>query len=113
MVSAIKGTTVKLIVKSQNGEDDFGHPIFTETEVDVDNVLIEPASNEAIVSELEVNGKHIAYILHIPKSDAHTWKDTTVKFYGQTFKTYGDCLVYDENLTPLSWNKKVKVECYE
>lgn len=113
MMSAIKGQTVNLYQMTQSGSDDFGQPTYTETTVTVNNVLIEPASNDAIVSELEVNGKHIAYVLHIPKGDTHTWKDTKVEFYGQTFRTYGDCLIYDPNLTPLNWNKKVKVEAYE
>ena len=58
-------------------------------------------------------GKYIAYILHIPKGDTHNWDDATVEFYGSKWKTYGNEIIYDEDLTPLDWNKQVKVERYE
>lgn len=110
---AIKGRTIILYETEEAGEDDFGQPIMVENPVEVANVIIEPASNDAIVSELEVNGKHIAYVLHIPKNDNHDWQDKTVEFYDEKWKTYGDIQIYDVDMTPLSWNKKVKVERYE
>ena len=36
----------------------------------------------------------------------------TVEFWGQKFRTYGDVVQGIENLIPLCWNKKVKVEKY-
>lgn len=109
----IKGQTIVLHEKTQVGVDDFNAPIWEENAVEVDNVIIEPASNDAIVSEIQTTGKHVVYILHIPKNDSHNWTDARVDFYGQSWKSFGDCMVYDAMLTPLSWNKKVKVERYE
>lgn len=110
----IKGQTVTLYEVSQTGIDEFNNPFYEETAIEVGNVLIEPASNDAIVSELQLTGKKVVYILHIPKGDTHDWKDAKVYIPSiGIFKTFGDCLVYDEALTPLSWNKKVKVERYE
>jgi len=113
MVTAIKGQTVKLYTMTKTGVDDFNQPVYSEASVDVDNVLIEPADNSAIVDEMQISGKHLSYVLHIPKGDTHTWKDTKVEFYGAVWRTFGDCLIYDEALTPLDWNKKVKVERYD
>lgn len=112
----LKGVAVTLYEKTNGGVDDFNAPIFVETEVTVNNVLVEPAANDAVVSELDLNGKHIAYVLHIPKGDTHIWTNTKVKLpspWNVTLKTYGDCLIYDPNQTPLEWNKKVKTELYE
>lgn len=112
----LKGVSVTLYELEERGVDDFNAPIFEHNEVVVDNVLVEPASNDAIVSEWDLYGKRIACVLHIPKNDNHNWKDTTVKLpapWNVTLKTYGDCLLYDPNLTPLAWNKKVKAELYE
>lgn len=109
----VKGQTVKLHTKTQSGVDDFNQPTYTESVVEVENVIIQPAINEDVVSNTEINGKHIAYVLHIPKGDTHTWKDSEVEFYGKTWKTYGDYLEYDSSMTPLSWNKQIKVESYE
>lgn len=116
MVVTIKGNTVTLVTYTENGEDDFGHAIRVATTVEVPNVLIEPASNDAIVSEMELYGKRIAYVLHIPKSDSNNWKDAEVILpapWNVTLKTYGDALVYAPHLAPLAWNKKVKAELYE
>lgn len=116
MRSLIRGRTVKLYEQTQTGTDDFNHPVYSETVVEVENVLIEPASNEAVTSEYDINGKHISYILHIPKGDAHTWANSVVELpdpWNTKVKTYGDCLIYDTDLTPLAWDKKIKVENYE
>lgn len=113
MATMIKGKTVILYEVSQVGTDDFNAPIFDEVPTEVSNVLIQPASNDAIISESEVNGKHIAYVLHIPKGDTHNWNDAIVEFYGNKWRTYGSEIIYDEDLTPLDWNKQIKVERYE
>lgn len=110
----IKGQTVKLHAYKVIGTDLFGGIVKEDMGVvDVPNVLIEPASNDAIVTDLQLQGKKLTYILHIPKTDENMWEDTTVEFYGKKWKTYGSMLIYDEKLTPGEWNKKVKVEYYE
>lgn len=117
MISAIKGRKVILYERIDTGEvDEFNAPIFDYVSTVVDNVLIEPASNDAIVNDMELYGKRMAYVLHIPKNDKHDWKDAKVVLpdpWDVVVKTYGDCMLYDADLTPLNWNKKVKVEIYE
>ena len=110
---AIRGTTVLLTVKTQSGTDDFNRPLYTETTVPVDNVLIGEPKTEDIVNELQLSGKKLAYTLAVPKGDTHDWTDTKVQFFGQTFRTIGKPTQGIEELIPLSWNKKVKVEHYE
>jgi len=115
-MNLIKGVPVTLIVRTSGGVDSFNAPIFVDTEVTVSNVLIEPAANDAVVSENDLYGKHLAFVLHIPKGDTHNWKDTLVRLpapWNVTCKTYGDCLIYEPSMVPLDWNKKVKVEIYE
>lgn len=108
----MRGITVTLHKKTQSSTDEFGAPIYTDTTETVDNVLVgEPTSNQ-IVQDLNLYGKHLAYVLAIPKGDTHTWTDTEVEFFGQTFKTYGEPTQGIDALIPLSWNTKVKVERY-
>lgn len=113
MIAAIKGRTVKLHVQSVTGTDAFGRDIKTSTQIDVDNVLIQPAEAEDIVLELQLTGKHLAYVLHIPKGDTHVWTDTKVEFFGEVFKTYGPVLEFQTELVPLDWDRRIKVEKYE
>lgn len=109
----LKGIDVTLFTKKKVGEDGFKAPVYEETEEVVHNVLIGEPSAEEIADELQLNGRHLAYTLALPKGDAHDWKDVHVRFFEQDFRTYGAVVQGIETLIPLCWNKKVKVERYE
>lgn len=113
MVSRIKGVPVTLYEKTQTGTDENGMPVYTETPVTVDNVLIGEPSTDDILSEHNLTGKRVAYVLGIPKGDSHEWANRTVEFFGQRFHTVGVPTQGIDELIPLDWNKKVKVEAYE
>ena len=113
MISLIRGITVTLYERTQNGTDEFNEPIFTETAVSVPNVLVTPVTNDAVVTDLQLYGKRSAYELCIPKGDAHNWIDVRVSFFGQTFKTFGTVVQWIDANVPGAWNKKVKVERIE
>lgn len=108
----LKGITVTLYQKAQTGTDGFNRPVYTETEERVENVLVTPASAEAVINELNISGKHLVYELSIPKGDDHDWTDKHVSFFGKHFKTFGPEEEWIESMVPLAWNKKVKVEAY-
>ncbi len=108
----IHGITIRLYTKTQTGTDAFNAPIFEELPVDVPNVLIGEPTTEDIVNDLNLYGKRIAYILGIPKGDNRDWENVTVEFFGQKFKTYGGVTQGIDEMIPLAWNKKVKVERY-
>lgn len=108
----MRGITITLYGKTQTGTDDFGAPIYSETAIEVENVLIGEPSADQITEELNLHGKRLAYVLAIPKGDTNTWTDRKVSFFGETFKTYGEPTQGIEHLIPLAWNKKVKVERY-
>jgi len=107
------GESIILYNKTEVGTDDFGKPIYTETPVTVENVLIGEPSTEDIINEMNLTGKRLAYTLAIPKGDTHEWRDRTVEFWGERFRTFGMPTQGIEHLIPLDWNKKVKVEVYE
>lgn len=112
MASLIKGIPVVLYERTPTGKDDLDETLYTETPVTVPNVLVTPATAEAVVSELQLNGHRLAYELCLPKGDAHTWEGCRVEFFGQRFRVYAPPTEYIEALTPLDWNRKVKVERY-
>lgn len=109
----IHGITVRLYEKTQIGTDAFNAPVYTETPVDVENVLVGEPSSDDIVNDMQLYGKRVAYTLAIPKGDAHSWDNVTVEFFGQKFRTYGGVTQGIEAMVPLAWNKKVKVERHE
>lgn len=108
----IRGITVRLYEKRQAGTDAFNAPVYTETPVDVPNVLVGEPSADDVINEMQLYGKRIAYTLGIPKGDAHNWENVTVEFFGQKWRTYGGVTQGIEALIPLHWNRKVKVERY-
>lgn len=112
MKEMISGETVRLKTKVQTGTDEFKRPIYEESFVNVENVLVGVPSSEDVVNELNLSGKKIAYTLGIPKGDTHSWVDTEVEIWGELYRTIGyPTQGIDENI-PLSWNKKVQVERY-
>ena len=112
MASLIKGIPVTLYERTKTDEDAFHSPIYTETPVIVENVLITPIDSTAVVTELQLTGHRLAYELSIPKGDTHSWENCVVEFFGQKWRVYGGVKQYMDKLVPLDWNKKVQVECY-
>lgn len=108
----MRGISITLYITTQTGTDEFNRPIYAETPVTVENVLIGEPSTDDIVAEINMTGKRLAYTLAIPKGDTNDWTDKTVEFFGERFKTIGEPTQGIDHLIPLSWNKKVKVERY-
>ena len=109
----LQGITITLYNRVQTGTDAFNRPIYEDVQTTVDNVLIGEPNTEDIVNEMNLSGKRLAYTLAIPKGDDHEWKDAVVEFFGERFRTFGAPTQGIEDMIPLQWNKKVKVERYE
>lgn len=108
----LKGIEVTLYTVTQAGVDDFNRPIYTETAVPVDNVLVAPMSDEEVLDTLNLTGRKAKYQLAIPKGDTNDWENRKVSFFGEDWRVIGHPTEgIDENI-PLLWNKKVKVESY-
>ena len=111
----MKGVTVTLYEKTKTGVDAFNAPVWSETAVQVDNVLIGEPSSEEILSATELYGKKIRFMLAIPKGDTHDWTDSTVAWtdaYGRAhrLRTFGFPIVGVEALVPGPWHMKVRCE---
>jgi len=105
--------TVKLITHKQTGTDEFNAPIYEDVEIPVSGVVVGSPTFDQQVSELNLTGKHLAFVLGIPKGDINNWEDSAVIIRGKKFKTYGPTLEQTPANVPLRWNKQVKVELYE
>lgn len=112
-MAKIKGITVTLVDTVEIEKDPFGHPVYEQKEIQVNNVLVAPTTSDDIINSMELEGKKAVYILGIPKSDTHDWENKEIKFFGQKFKSFGKVTEGIDHLIPLDWNKKVQVETYE
>lgn len=111
----IQGMTIKLAVKTPTGETDpFGAPIYTEPYewVSVDDVLVGQPTSEDYATTLQLTGKHIAFVLGIPKGDTHVWVDTFVEIWGEKYRTIGIPQTGIQENIPLRWGQNIKVERY-
>lgn len=109
----MRGETVKLLSKTATGTDPFGAAIYTETEIEVENVIIGNPSTDDVTTDMNLYGKQLLFVLGIPKGDTNDWKDKTVKIRGEKYKTYGFPLTQTDANVPGYWNTQVKVERYE
>ena len=112
-MTRIKGVTVQLMQKTQTGIDALKAPVYTETPVEVQNVLVGQPSAEDAATAWNLYGKRIVYALAIPKGDGHSWQDTTVILpnpFAGTYRTVGFPTVGIEANIPLDWNMMVRVE---
>lgn len=109
----ISTETVILFSKEQTGVDDFNSPVYKEKKIKVDGVVVGSPTFEEQVSALNLAGKHLAFVLGIPKGDKNDWEDSDVLIRGRRFHTYGPVLEQNEANVPLRWNKQVRVELYE
>ena len=111
----MRGVTVTLVEKTQTGTDDLNRPIYEDSYIDVDNVLVGEPTSDEIANTMSLYGKQVKYTLAIPKGDTNEWTDTEVippsPFEGK-YKTIGYPTAGIEANIPLSWNKKVKLERY-
>ena len=112
-MSRIKGITVTLYEVTQTGTDPAGVPIYSETPVSVDNVLVAPVGSSEVLDNLNLYGRKAVYTLGIPKGDSHEWENRKVSFFEQDWRVFGIPLEGIEENSPLEWNKKVTVEKYE
>ena len=110
----MNGITVTLYDRNAVGLDTLNTPIYTETAVTVDNVLVAPMSSEEVLQTYTLTGRKAVYQMAIPKGDSHEWTaGKKVSFFGEDWRIIGLPEEGIEHLIPLSWNKKVKVERYE
>ena len=111
----MRGITVTLLQRTQTGTDAFNRPIYSETETEVDNVLVAPTQTggDEILSSLDLTGRRAVYDLAIPKGDTNDWEGNRVRFFGETWQVIGIPTQGIEALIPLYWNKKVQVERIE
>lgn len=108
----LRGITVTLYDVTQTGVDGFNKPVYEETPVLINNVLVAPTTSDDIPTALDLDGKKAVYTLAIPKGDAHIWENRDVEFFGERWHTIGFAYGGIDDLIPLSWNKKIMVERY-
>lgn len=115
----LTGQSITLYEKTATGKNRLNEPIYTETPVIVENVLIGEPSTDDITTSVSMYGKKISYMLGIPKGDTHDWKDVKIEFTDfqgniHKCKSFGFPITGIEANCPVQipWLLKVRVEEY-
>lgn len=109
----MRGISVVLYEQRQVGLDALNNPIYEESPVVINDVLVGQPSTDDITNSLSLYGKKLDYVLGIPKGDEHNWKDSqTVEFFGKKFRIFGDVIEGIEANVPTRWHKQVRVQSY-
>lgn len=108
----MRGVTIALLKKIQIGIDEFHRPVYEERKEYIEDVLIAPTQEQEVLDILNLTGRRAVYTLGIPKSDTHDWENREVEFFGKRWKTVGMPIKGIDELIPLRWNTKVRVENY-
>lgn len=114
---SIKGITVVLYERHITGYDELNCPVYAESPVTVDNVLVAPVTGNSMAeiqqSPTELMGQRAVYQIAIPKGDGHSWENNRVEFFGKMWRVIGPPEEGIEAMLPLPWNKKFTVEGYD
>ena len=109
----IRGTTVTLYERHLSGVDTLNNPVYTQTAVAVENVLVAQPTTDDIAQSLQLYGKRAEYVLGLPKGDSHDWEGAEVAIFGQRYRAFGRVLEGIEANVPGPWHKQVRVARYE
>lgn len=110
----MNGISITLYDRTITGVDALNHPIYTETAKTVNNVLVAPMNTNEVLDTYNLTGRKAVYQLAIPKGDTNDWTaGKRVAFWGESWRIIDIPEEGIEDLIPLAWNKKVRVERYE
>lgn len=109
-MALIKGIPIKLYKKTKTGTDEFNRDVYETESVTVENVLVSASTETEVTDSLNLTGRKVVYTMALPKGDENDWTDVEVEFFGKKFKTVGAPIEGIEDMLPLDWNKKVRVE---
>lgn len=112
----LRGVPVTLYVRTATEtKDAFGREQYTETATVIDNVLIQPLQRTTDVptETTNITGEKTSYILGIPKTDTHDWKNCRVDFFGNSYRTESGEWQGIDDLIPGDWNRKIVARRYD
>lgn len=104
----MRGETVIIIHRTPAGLDPAGGTIWTASEEQVDDVLIQDGSQSNLTDGIRPHGVHVAKTLHLPRAWAYrSLRGALVRIDGADYVVIGDPRPYTGGLTPTRWNLTV------
>lgn len=105
----ISGESVTVRTFAGGEADPFGDVAQVETDMTVENVLIQPGATSDVVGTNRPEGVMVKYTLHFPKAYNVKLKGAHVCVRGEWLEVVGDPAWYTPENCPTEWNYPVEV----
>lgn len=105
------GTTLTFKKKTSSTVDEFNNPVWTYTNISIDDCLIAPIVEVTNLREqqaLEQSRNQVR--IHLPKASSADVSNSTVTWGGKDFIVDNDSVVFMNENTPTRWNRYFRAE---
>lgn len=111
-VGPMKGETILLTTRHQDGTDDAGDTIWADDEPQqVDDVLVIPGATTDSTEATRPDGVTVAATLLFPRTfPFRSLRNASVQVRGTAYRVIGDPIPINGGITPTRWNLSVEVE---
>lgn len=108
----MRGETIRLTTRHPDGVDDAGDTTWADDEtIDVDDVLVAPASTSDSGEPTRPDGVSAALTLLFPRTfPRRDLRRATCRVRGTDYRVVGSPTPVDGGMTPTRWNMSVQVE---
>ncbi|MBW3081970.1 hypothetical protein [Bifidobacterium phasiani] len=112
MAGMMRGETILLTTRHPEGADDAGDTIWLDDDpVEVDDVLVAPASTADAGESTRPDGVNVDLTLLFPRTFApRDLRRATCRVRGDDYRVVGNPTPIDGGMTPTRWNMSVDVE---
>lgn len=99
----MRGETVKVFSRVQDGVDELNNPIWLTEDYDIENVLVSPGTSQDVPESTRPDGVTVKYTLYIPKTFDGKLDHCTVDVRGELLDVVGSPRRFDLTNCPTEW----------
>jgi hypothetical protein len=105
------GIDLTFVQQVPNGTDALNNPVYTTTDVEVEDCLVAPVTVPTNAREEQAIAQSRDQIyIHFPKAFTGDLSASNVTYDGKTFKLDSDTVKFMDGNTPTRWNRYVRAE---
>ena len=105
------GNTLTFVKKTQSSTDAMNNPVYTTSNIEVDDCLIAPITEPATAREQQVMQQSKDQVrIHLPKTCTDDVSNSSVTWDGKVFLLDSDSVKFMDENTPTRWNRYFRAE---
>lgn len=105
------GIPITFAKKVQSGTDSFNNPVFTTSNIVVNNCLIAPIIEPTNLREQQAMQQSRDQVrVHMPKTSVDDVSNSDITYDGKVFHLDSDSVIFMNENTPTAWNRYFRAE---